>query len=285
VIALGAPESWGIAVDSTRVYWAARDLYAAMSASKAGQDAPEGGSYGSLGMEPRWTLAIDETDVYGSDGSNVVTCPKGGCSGAPRIVASGASNMGIAVDATNVYWTATTVIESAPKSGGAATTLASANYAYEIAVDSGYVYWTDQGANGPQGSGIWRVAKTGGNAVQVANPSAMGSNGPMGIAVDSTNVYFTTADGKIWQVAKSGGTPLLLASDGGNEPWGIAVDDNAVYYVSTPPGANVSKVESVPIGGGCVTTLASGLSFAVAVAVDSTGVYFTTLGTVMKVPK
>src|ERR1019366_3802895 len=94
------------------------------------------------------------------------------------------------------------------------------------------------------------------------------------IGVDGTNVYFETSDGKIWQVSKAcGGAPLLLASDAGNEPWGIAVDDTAVYYAS---GAN-GTVESVPIGGGCVTTLASepGTSGCTGVAVDATSVYFT----------
>jgi hypothetical protein len=73
----------------------------------------------------------------------------------------------------------------------------------------------------------------------------------------------------------------LLASNAGNEPWGIAVDSTAVYYVSDQYGT----IQSVPIGGGCITTLASGQGDPQGIAVDSTSVYFTTMGAVMKVAK
>jgi hypothetical protein len=170
------------------------------------------------------------------------------------------------------------VLLSAPKAGGATTTLAIGGYPYELALDDTYVYWSDN--DGP----IWKVAKTGGSPIKLADQTTVNSFQPMGIAVDGTNVYFETSDGKIWQVSKAcGGAPLLLASDAGNEPWGIAVDDTAVYYAS---GAN-GTVESVPIGGGCVTTLASepGTSGCTGVAVDATSVYFTAAAGVYEVSK
>ncbi|HEX3344823.1 MAG TPA: hypothetical protein VHS09_09640, partial [Polyangiaceae bacterium] len=236
-----------------------------------------------LGTAAAWTVAIDATDVYMADGAgNIVSCPKSGCGGAPTIVSAGAGSttMGIAVDATTVYWATLggATILAAPKAGGGPTrTLATGGYPYEVALDDTYVYWTDN--DGP----IWKVAKTGGPPIQIADPTTVDSFGPMGIAVDGANVYFETSDGKIWQASKTCGGAIVLASDAGNEPWGLAVDDAAVYYASGATGA----VESVPIGGGCVTRLASVPSNtgSIGVAVDASSVYFTGAAGVYRVSK
>jgi hypothetical protein len=265
---------WGIAVDATQVFWGMQETGPAMRATLAG------GTAAPLGVTSAWTVAVDATDVYTADGAgHIVSCPKSGCAGAPRIVATTqASTMGIAVDATTVYWATTggASILSAPKAGGATTTLASGGYPYEVALDDANVYWTDN--DGP----IWKVAKTGGSPIKLADQTTVNSFQPMGIAVDGANVYFDTSDGKIWQVSKAcGGAPLLLASDAGNEPWGLAVDEAAVYYASQQNGT----VESVPIGGGCVTTLGSASGGATGVAVDATSVYFTAAAGVYAVSK
>jgi hypothetical protein len=269
--------AWGLAVDATQVFWGIQESGPAMRVPVAG------GSAAPVGTTSAWTVAIDATDVYTADGSgNIVSCPKSGCPGAPRIVATGAaSTMGIAVDATTVYWATLegASILSAPKAGGGpTTTLATGGWPYEVALDDTYVYWTDN--DGP----VWKVAKTGGAPIELANPTTVNSFQPMGIAVDGTNVYFETSDGKIWQVSKAcGGAPIVLASDAGNEPWGLAVDDAAVYYASGTTGA----VESVPIGGGCVTQLAQvpGDNGCIGVAVDASNVYFTCTGGVYRVSK
>jgi hypothetical protein len=229
-----------------------------------------------------WTVAVDDTEIYAADGSGkIVACAKSGCPMGPRVVASGAGmrSMGIAVDATHVYWATTSdgTILSAPKGGGPVSTVETGGYPYEIAVDATDVYWADN--DGP----IAKAPKGGGLATVLADMSAHG--GGMAIALDDANVYFGTSDGYYWQISKSGGKPLLLATDGGNEPWGIAVDARNVYYVSNQMGSATGAVKSVPIGGGCVTTLASAQGFFVGVAVDASHVYFTTLGQVLSVGK
>src|ERR1019366_371776 len=85
------------------------------------------------------------------------------------------------------------VLLSAPKAGGATTTLAIGGYPYELALDDTYVYWSDN--DGP----IWKVAKTGGSPIKLADQTTVNSFQPMGIAGDGTNVYFETSDGKICQ--------------------------------------------------------------------------------------
>jgi DNA-binding beta-propeller fold protein YncE len=70
----------------------------------------------------------------------------------------------------------------------------------------------------------------------------------------------------------------------------VAVDSTHVYWVTSGAGIfrndPAAKVNKVPLGGGSVTTLASGQSGPVSVAVDGTHVYWTNSGdgTVNEVP-
>ncbi|HEY6460471.1 MAG TPA: hypothetical protein VIY73_09980 [Polyangiaceae bacterium] len=268
----GGGNVWGVAVDATQVFWGIQEGGQTMRASLTGAGTE------SVGMNGGWTVAVDDTEVYSVDPSGtVLACPKSGCTGAPRTVASGTGSMGIAVDDTNVYWAGNGVY-AAPKAGGSTTTLTEAGDPYEVAVDDSYVYWTDNG--GP----VMRVAKGGGTPQKIADTTPQNSFGPMGIAVDCANAYFLTSDGKVWQVPKDGSAPpVVLASDGGNEPWGIAVDGANVYYAANGPSGG--GVESVPIGGGCVTVLASGVGYVAGVAVDAKNVTFASGSSVLSVPK
>ncbi len=75
-----------------------------------------------------------------------MTVPIGG--GIPRVIASGESPNGIAVDGASVYWTNYfdgTVLK-VPLGGGSPTTIASRGVGpVAIAVDAASVYWVDSG--------------------------------------------------------------------------------------------------------------------------------------------
>ncbi len=109
------------------------------------------------------------------------------------------------------------------------------------------VYWAD--GNLPSGS-VDRVAMSGGGLVQLAS-----TNQPIGVAVDASNIYWSTFGssanpvGTIVKQPIDGGAAVTLAT-GLATVGPIALDDHNVYW-SDMFGA----VSSVPIAGGAVHTL------------------------------
>ncbi len=87
-----------------------------------------------------------------------------------------------------------------------------------------HVYWA---SNAPDG-GIFSAPLTGGAATAIVGQQP----NPDSLAVDGTNVYFTTAGnptGTVVMVPLDGGTPVTLAT-GQTSPAGISIDPNDVYW-------------------------------------------------------
>lgn len=220
------------------------------------------------------------------------TCEAGACS-VVIVAANEPSPQGLAVDATQVYWTNTGAggdVESCPlsscASGGVvlASGLSSPN---AVLSAGGYAWWTNYGA-----STLQRCATSGcnGTATTMATMSPL-STGFGRLAADATTLFFTDAgNGKVHSCPLTGcaGAPATLAT-GQTNAWGIAVDGTNVYWVIDQA---LGSVRSCPKSG-CgasntlMVTLASNQGGPRTLTADATHVYWVTQtgSTVMRCAK
>jgi hypothetical protein len=179
-----------------------------------------------------WTEFGDPPAVLGS----VKSCPIAGCGRGPLVYGSGYVS-GIAVDATNVYWStsigggAAGGIWSCPIGGCPAnpTRVAAANIPGVLALDSSYVYWIES-----PNSKVSRAPKdgTGGALPLYGGMTAPLAFQPSGwCAVDGAYFYFPVQSASIYAVSLLGGVPITFdveASDPSD--WPIALGSTTVYY-------------------------------------------------------
>jgi hypothetical protein len=218
--------------------------------------------------------AADETHVYwatwGSDDASdatVMKVSKGG--GALTTLASGYKWIGgIALSASTVYFTGGYLtgggLFGVGLDGGAVTSLSSTFINDNIAVGPSGVYGTDSSDS------LVGVGLDGGPTVTLS--TGPGDSNTYGIAADATNVYWTNFanPATLQKVPVHGGPSVTLAPT--KVAFGVALDATNVYWADAGDGT----VRKVPIGGGAVKVLASGLSGPTNLAVDATTVYVTT---------
>ena len=197
----------------------------------------------------------------------------------------------IAVDATSVYWLNTTsagygllppyhtAIMKTSLGGGTPVILASDTEpnprggSYGIAVDATSVYWINTSNTVGGGfSTLMKVPIGGGTPTTLASgsfsPSAIGQ-----IAVDATSVYwvnssdYRSANGSVMAVAREGGTPTTLAARQ-TTAGGLAIDATSVYWTTggdTYGDGAVLKTPKIPVG--CDLTVASNALAALGITV------------------
>ena len=106
--------------------------------------------------------------------------------------------------------------------------------------------------------------------VKIANADRI-TYGASALALDDSYVYWARP---IMRVSKMGGTPELLSSDVPDAVWGIAVGDSHVFW----GGPSYGPVRRVVKIGGASQALTLENVGADHIAVDSSGVYFTSKG-------
>jgi hypothetical protein len=209
-LASAQPALWGIAMDSTGIYW--------MNGEAT-------------------TAAVVKVPLAGGAVTTLASAPVG--SYADSVVGA------LAVDATFVYWVARDAVMRVPIEGGKPTTLApsGAGVHAAIALSATDVYWTTavfQGLAPDDVTGaVMSVSKNGGTAATVAS----GQRVPWSVAVDATSVYWTTDwqctlehDGAVacpltvMKAPLCGGAPTTLSPDQGGQV--LAVDATSVYWLS-----------------------------------------------------
>jgi hypothetical protein len=191
----------------------------------------------------------------------------------------------LAVDSTNVYWTAffAGAVMTVPIAGGTPTTLASAQQQpFAIATNKAGLYWMNQGPV---------PSCTNGALLHLASPGSTPDTlatgigcGVVGFAVGADRAYWTT--GGAVMSAPLGQGPVSTFAQGQAEPAAIAVDARNVYWETLDGFSQrpVAAIMQVPLAGGTPLTIASGTFEPIALAVDATDVYWTTTSNVLKTP-
>jgi Carboxypeptidase regulatory-like domain len=223
----------------------------------------------------------------------------------------------VVVDASNAYWVSDIVstdcsscsylIQRVPLDGSAPVTLATSDrMVVALAADADTLYW-EEGNLEPVspgcacGSTIHSIPKAGGAPTLLVDgllngpPPVLGTGFTPGswypaggIAVTATGIVFATTGGPyvLRSVALGGGTVSTLASVSSSAGLSmlairnLSVTGGNVYWLDT---AN-DTLDSVPLAGGNVTTIASGIGVPnqpqspVALAINATSAYWTEAG-------
>jgi hypothetical protein len=249
------------------------------------------------GQSASGALIADDTHVYWideADGS-LNNVSRGGPGGAILMMCSAPSAFlapsNLVTDGDFIYWTQQIAtggfVMKIDKGGGKPVELVSKikDPVHGAAIDATNVYWI-------QGSSIMKVAKRGGTPTTVANAGMQAT--PTSLAVDASNVYFTTvaasmddagtAKGSVMKVPTSGGTPTTLAADQ-DTPAGLIIDASSAIWISR------TTIRWVAKSGGTVTDLPlPNTSQVVDLGVDAKYIYWTRespdgTGSVGRMPK
>jgi hypothetical protein len=229
-------------------------------------------------------IVVDDTNVYWIDqgmqqssgtytNAQVMKCAKSGCANAPAVLASGSWNhtTRLAISGGTLYWAAPNLVLACPTTGctGGATVLSTSPLApTDIAVDETGIYVGDSIQNA-----LLTFPLAGGMGPTVL---WMSSVAPSAVAVDGPTAYFGTAGVSLLTCGTTGCTSLVL----GGDPTAVDVAGGVVYIgtqAEQAPGAIASCPEAHCAAGS--TILTTGLSHCAGIAVDSTNIYFTDLGT------
>lgn len=161
-----------------------------------------------------------------------------------------------------------------------------------IAADATYLYWSESGsaAGGFNDGRVARMPLAGG-AIEVL---ASGLSSAAGLVLDAANVYVAIAgdsgmayaNGTIAKVPKMGGALTTLATAPG--AFVLTTDGTTLFAGAIGPAANTTgAIYTVPMTGGPTTMISSNGASVFGVAVNATDLYFSELdnGGLFKVPK
>jgi len=226
-------------------------------------------------------ILVDPNRIYWAESSSIYGMPFDLSSGATR-VAVGVTHWAVGGD--SVFYTNGVVIESVPKTGGAAKQLVDDVVGIRtMAADATGLYWFEERGDAAS-AGIekfWLGTGSAGTFKFAQHVRILLADGSRVAWVDEP---WLLGPGTILWSTPAGSDPIAAAS-GQRTVLHLVIDDVNAYFTSGDPGGSVDLVK-VPLGGGTPRHLACALQQLRALAVDESDVYFSSaLGGIWKVSK
>ena len=227
------PAPYGLAIDGTHAYFT--DFFGGrLLKAPLARGAPEVLLRGLTGPK---SVAVSGGCVFWTEQGGVSALDQ---HGKRALATEESSPWRVAVSGEDVYWVDTErgTAKKAAKTGGLVTTLAvGLDHPQGLAVDGAFLYFSEWGNHGH----IGKIALTGfatGPAPVVMIASEQ--EGVTSLTSDAENLYWTTMEGRVVMMPKTGGTPQALATRQGNA--GCAtVDDQRVYWCNKTEGAIMAR--------------------------------------------
>jgi hypothetical protein len=143
-----------------------------------------------------------------------------------------------------------------------------------IAVSASHIYWVNHGDDSGSGGAVMRLPVEGGPA----SPVASAETGATGIALSSTDVYWTSMvdGGAVRKVSQAGGSAVTFAASAGATT--VAVSSTQVAWIEAT--STQTNLKIAPLSGGAATTVAMAAEKSSAIrgqlAMDAARVYWVT---------
>jgi virginiamycin B lyase len=224
----GASTPYGVAINSSFIYWANSTLN---TIGRANLDGSSPNQSFITGANSPKGIAVDGSFIYWTNqtGNTIGRANLDGSSPNQSFITSLSAPTGIAINGSFIYWVnlGTNTIGRANLDGSSPNQsfITGATVPRGMAVNGSFIYWANSTLNT-----IGRANLDGSSPNQ---SFITGANSPSGIAVNGSFIYWVNlGTNTIARANLDGSSPNQSFITGANAPWGIAVNGSFIYWTN-----------------------------------------------------